>query len=146
MYLVRIGSMAYSDQLKNLECVAKLTNGPLVLQERAWYVRVTDTEAVTHDPDRRRLMDAHRTPASETSPPEPAVRRAPADPGSRGVHRHSVRAPERHSVEHVAQGDGLRLREHMLAAARALAAGRRLEAAPSGAADRTAPARPARCG
>jgi transposase len=87
-------------------------------------------------------MEPHRTAVAETPTTRPPVCRAQADPGPRRVDRYSVRAAQRHPVEHAAARDGLRVRDHVLAAARALATRRGLEAAPPGAARRITAARP----
>ncbi len=89
-------------------------------------------------------MGSYRTASSETTVPAAAVCRASADSGSSGADRHSVRAAQRHSVADVAPRDGLWLRHHVLAAARAMAARRRLEAIAPGAAHRITAARPTR--
>ncbi len=75
------------------------------------------------------LWSADRTAAAETPAAQPTIRRAEADPRPGGADRHSVRAAQRDAVEHAAARDGLRLGHDLLAAAGALAAGRRLEAA-----------------
>src|SRR3989442_9131246 len=90
-------------------------------------------------------MDSDRTSAAETQAARSPARWSQTYPGPRGADRHLVCAPQRHPVEHVAAGDGLRLREHLLAAARSLATGWRLETVTHGVADRATPARRARC-
>ena len=113
-----------------------------------WYGRLTDSEAVRHGPGacRRRLMDTDRTTAAQTAAAQPPARRSEADSRPRGVDRDSVRASQRHPLEDAPEGDGLRIRQHLLAAAGAVAARRRLEAAPSGPAHGVAPTRPTRSG
>ncbi len=82
-------------------------------------------------------METHRASPAQAAIPPAALCRSQADPRSRGVDRHSVRAPQRDSLEHAAAGNGLRLRHHLLAPARPVAAGRRMEATACGAAGRT---------
>src|SRR5437868_14381802 len=102
-----------------------------------WYGRLTESEAVRHEPGarRRRLMEADRVAAAQTTTAQPTVCRAETDSRPRGADRHSVCVAQRHSLEDVAEGDGMRLRQHVLAAPGAVAARRRVDAAPSGVAD-----------
>src|SRR5215831_16737177 len=76
-------------------------------------------------------MDAHRTAPPEATPAQPAVCRPATDPRSGRADRHSVRAPQRLALEHVAQGNGVRVGHDLLAPALALATRRRLETTPS---------------
>ena len=39
-----------ADPSTSLECIAKLTDRPLVLRRKAWYGRLTDSEAVRYEP------------------------------------------------------------------------------------------------
>ena len=87
-------------------------------------------------------MEPHRTAVAPPPTAQPTVCRAEADPRPRGADRDSVCAAQRHSVEHVAARDGLRVRDDVLAPARALATRGGLDAAPSRAADRVTAARP----
>lgn len=89
-------------------------------------------------------MDSDRAAAAQTPTPQPPTRRSETDPRPRGADRNSVCAPQRHSVEHAAPGEGLRLREYLLASARAVATRGRVETAASGLAHRIAPVGPAR--
>src|SRR5688572_1906497 len=91
-------------------------------------------------------MDSDRTAAAQTQASRSPTRRSQTHTRPRGADGDLVCAPQRHPVEHAAEGDGLRLREHVLAAARPLATGRRLETVTHGVANRAAPARRARCG
>lgn len=77
-------------------------------------------------------METARTPASQTAAAQPPTRRSETDPRPRGADGDSVCAPQRHSVEHAASADGLRVRQYVLAPARAVATRRRLETAASG--------------
>src|SRR5206468_12194549 len=131
-----------------LEWVAKLTDRPLVLRRVTWYGRLTDSEAVRHEPSarRRRLMDTDPTTLAQTAAAQPPTRGSETDSRPRGADWDSLCAPQRHPVEDVAAGDGLRVRQHVLASTGAVAARGRLEAAPSRPADGSAPTRPARSG
>jgi len=131
-----------------LEWVAELTDRPLVLRRVTWYGRLTDSEAVRHEPraHRRRLMDTDRTAPAQTAAAQPPTRRSETDSRQDSADRDSLCAPQRDPVEDVAAGDGLWLRQHVLASPREGATRGRLEAASSRAADRTAPPRPARSG
>src|SRR5690606_39111066 len=111
----------------HLEHVAKLTNDPLVLSDEGWYGRVTD-EAVAHDLGRRRVMGPDRTALAEAPRPQPAICRPDAHPRSGGPHGNFVRAPQRSPLEHVASGDGVRVRDDLLAPPGSMAARGRLEA------------------
>jgi len=91
-------------------------------------------------------MDPARTTLTETPPPQPPVCGTQADPRSRRADRDPVRAAQRDPLEHAAAANGLRRRLDLLAATRAVATGRRVEAAPSGVARRVAPTGPARSG
>src|SRR5258705_3445206 len=91
-------------------------------------------------------MDTDRTALADTACAQPPVCGPCADPGPRGAHRHSLRTAQWHSLAHVAAGDGLRLRDHLLAAAGLLAAGGRVEAAPCRAPRRVTSTRPAGSG
>src|SRR5581483_633401 len=87
-------------------------------------------------------METDRTAVAQTPPAQSAARRAGADPRSGGADGDLVRAAQRHSVAHVAAGDGLRVGDHVLATARPVAARRRLEAPPRRAVGGIAPSRP----
>src|ERR1700730_1639346 len=89
-------------------------------------------------------MDADRTTIAQTGVAQPPTRGTKTDSGSRGADRDSLCAPQRHPVEDAPERDGRRLRQYVLASTRSVAARGCLETAPSGAADRVAPARPAR--
>src|SRR5437763_307591 len=91
-------------------------------------------------------METARTTAAETTAAQPPIRWPETDPRPRRADGDSVCAPQRHPVEDVAEGDGLRLRQHLLASVGAVAARGRLEAPPSRLADRIAPTRPTRSG
>src|ERR1700674_4798857 len=91
-------------------------------------------------------MDADRTLAAQTAAAQSPARGSHTHSRPRGADRDSLCAPQRPPVEHVAAGDGLRLRRRVLASTRAVAAGGRVEAAPSPLADRIASTRPARSG
>src|SRR5262249_48790805 len=126
----------------------KLTDRPLVLRRVTWYGPLTESEAVRHEPcaRRRRLMDADRTLAAEAAAAQSPARGAETDAGPGGADRHFVCAAQRHPLEDVAEGDGVRRRQHVLAPPREVATGRGLEAAPSRVTDRTAASWPARSG
>src|SRR6202007_1252230 len=89
-------------------------------------------------------MDTDRTPVAETAAAQPPACGSQTDSRPGRAHRHSVRAPERHPVENAPEGDGLRLREHVLATVGPLATRGRVEAAPSRLVNRIATPRPAR--
>jgi transposase len=91
-------------------------------------------------------MGTNRTTASETAPPQPAIRWSSADPGSGGTDGHSLRAAQRIAMEHAAAGDGMRVRDHVLATPRTLATRRRVEARTRGPAQRITPSGPNRFG
>src|SRR5205809_6894944 len=91
-------------------------------------------------------MDSDQTAAAQTPAPRPPIRGAEADPRPCRTDGDLVCAPQWHSVEHAAPGDGLRLREHLLAPARAVATRGRVETIASGLAHRIAPAWPTRSG
>ena len=91
---------------------------------------------------RRRLMGSNRTTLAETATARPTVCRSETDPRPRRTDRHSLCPAQRNPVEHAATRDGMRLRDDLLAAARPLAAGRRLDTAPSRPARGVASARP----
>src|SRR3972149_6451003 len=91
-------------------------------------------------------MESDRTPAAHTASAQSPTRRPQTDSRPRRTVGDSVCAPQRHPVEDVAAGDGLRLRQHVLASAGAVAARGFLEAAPSRLAHRIAPTGPARSG
>src|SRR5437899_8028219 len=103
---------------------------------------------VRHDPslDRRRLMGPHRTTASGTAAPQPTIRRPRTHPRSCRADGDSLRAADGTPLEHAAARDGLRLGYDLLAAPRALATGRRVEALAYGPAQRIAPTGPNRFG
>src|SRR6266496_5742948 len=86
-------------------------------------------------------MEPHRTTASEAASARPPICRPEAHPRPRRADRYPLRAPERLAVEHAAARDGLWFRDDVLAAPRALAAGRRLETVAYGPARRIAPPR-----
>src|SRR5439155_9671799 len=74
-------------------------------------------------------MDSDRTTAAETQAPRSPTRGSQAHCRPRGADGDSVRTPQRHSVEHAAEGDGMWLWQHVLAPARAVATSGRLETA-----------------
>ena len=76
-----------------------------------------DAEAI----DRRRVMGTHRTTVAEETTTQ-TVQRPTTEGRSPGAHRHTVRVAIRHSLGDAAQGDGLRLRNDVLATAQILAA------------------------
>src|SRR5262245_1828326 len=75
-------------------------------------------------------MDPDRTAVTETTPTEPPVCGTQADSRPGRADGHPVRAAQRDSLEHAAAANGLRRRLDLLAAARSMATGRRLEAPP----------------
>ena len=87
-------------------------------------------------------MGADRTLAASARAPESPIRGAQADSRPRRTHRHPVRAPQRHPVEHAAARDGLWVRDRLLAPAGGAAARRRVATNPRSAAGRTAAPRP----
>src|SRR3954467_11625631 len=89
-------------------------------------------------------MDADRTTPAEATAAEPTICRSQTDPRPCRADRDSICAPQRHPLEDVAKGDGLRLRQYLLASPRPLATRGCLEAAPSRVVDGIAPTRPAR--
>src|SRR5262245_1231418 len=91
-------------------------------------------------------MDPDRAPVTETTPTEPPVRGTQANPRPCRADGHSVRAAQRGPLEHAAAANGLRRRLDVLAAARPVATGGRLDAPPSGVARGAAPTGPARSG
>src|SRR5437867_6447531 len=91
-------------------------------------------------------MDTDPTTLAQTAAAQPPTRGSETDSRPRGADWDSLCAPQRHPVEDVAAGDGLRVRQHVLASTGAVAARGRLEAAPSRPADGIAPTRPARSG
>src|SRR5438270_9505627 len=91
-------------------------------------------------------MGADRTAAAKTAAAQPPACRSHTDSRPGRADRDSLCAPQRRTVEDVAAGDGLRLRQHVLASTREVAAVGCVEAAPSRVADRIAPTRPARSG
>src|SRR3981081_2074003 len=91
-------------------------------------------------------MDANRTTIAQTAAPPPPIRGTEADSRPRGADGDSLRAAQWHPVEDAPDGDGLRVRQHLLAPTRGVAAGGGVEAAPSCLADRVASARPTRSG
>src|SRR5262249_20828736 len=132
----------------NLERISKVTNVPLVLIRPNWYGRVTEGEAVTyvHAPNRRRLMGPDRAPLAEAAAAPVQTHGATSRRRPRRVDGHPVHLAQWHPVANAAEGNGLRIRQHVLAATRPLAAGRRLASPACAAARRVAPARPARSG
>src|SRR5712691_4336063 len=91
-------------------------------------------------------MDSDRTATAQTTTAQPPICRSETDSGPCGADGDSLCAAQRHPLEDVAEGDGLRLRQHVLASTRAMAARRRVDAAPSGLAHGVATTRPARSG
>ena len=91
-------------------------------------------------------METHRAAPAEATIAPPPICRSQADSGSRGADWHPLRAPQWDPVEHAAARDGVRVRHHLLAAAGALAAVRRLEATACGPAGRTPRPQRARVG
>src|SRR5438093_1019493 len=91
-------------------------------------------------------MDADRTTVAQTAAAQPPVRRSTTDSRPCGVDRDSIRAPEWHPLEDAPAGDGVRVRQQVLASAGAVAACGRVEAAPSGLTHGVAPTGPARSG
>src|SRR5215831_10454026 len=91
-------------------------------------------------------MGSDRITAPETATAQPTARRPEANSRPGGVDGDSVCASQRHPLEDAAEGDGLRLRQYMLATAGVVAAQGGLEAAASRFADRIASPRPARSG
>src|SRR5258706_15940883 len=91
-------------------------------------------------------METDRTTVAQTAAAQPPARWSEADARPCGVDRDSVRAPQRHPLEDAAERDGLRVRQHVLASSRAVAARGRLEAAPSGLAHGIAPTGPTQSG
>src|SRR5262245_66127592 len=91
-------------------------------------------------------MDPDRTAITEAPPTEPPVCGTQADPRPGRADGDPVRAAQRDSVEHAAAANGLRRRLDLLAAAGAVATGRRLEAPPSGVARGVATTGAARSG
>jgi transposase len=85
-------------------------------------------------------MATDRTALAKTARAKPPVCGPRADPGPRRAHRDSLRAAQWHSLAHVAAGNGLRLRDHLLAATGPLAAGRRVETTACRPARRVTPA------
>jgi len=77
-------------------------------------------------------MGVNRTTLTEAPVPASTICGAEAASRSRCAHGHSLRPAERRPVEPAATGNGLRLRQYLLATARALATRRRLETAPCG--------------
>ena len=91
-------------------------------------------------------MDTDRTTIAPTAAAQPPARWSEADSRPCGIDGDSVRASQRHPVEDAPEGNGLRLRHHVLASTRPVAARGRVEAAPSCLAHRVAPTRPTRSG
>src|SRR5215831_13725880 len=89
-------------------------------------------------------METYRAPATETAPSTIHGHGAAPRPGSRGVDRDSVRLTERPAVADAPEGNGLRVREHLLASIGPLATRRRVAPTPCGVVGRIAPARAAR--
>src|SRR3954468_18626478 len=87
-------------------------------------------------------MGIDRAPPPETAAAQPTIRGAEADPRPGRVDRDPLRAAQRRALAHATARDGLRLRDHLLATARALAAGGRVETRARGAAGGIAPTRP----
>jgi len=87
-----------------------------------------------------------RTASAGTAITQSTICGAEAHSGSRGANGHPLRPSERATLEHAAEGDGMRVRHGLLATPGGVASGRRVAAAARGVADRTAPAGPTRSG